>query len=327
MNREQIDQLALDLMAKQKAHRVAEHSKLYEPATTTATSLGYACERRIVYGRCFPADAAPFGDELLSIFSEGDLHQKDVRRELSAIGFEVVESEVRFKDERLDIAGSIDGKISVDDDRNTHTQRRIPVEIKSTTGAPPATEADLRTSETALLRRYYAQFQTYLYLTSEPFGLFLFKDKITGLWTVVSIALDYAYVETLLKRAERVRDAVKLVKLGATKDEQLALVPDRVQDRGECVGCPFADTLCHPADAPVDPMLIAMEPELLAQLKERESTEQASGTFKKIDEKIKSRLKLTKFDSLVVGGPDGFVVTKKVYSNDSVRISIKRLAA
>ena len=325
MDRQTIETLAGELSAKQKAARVAEHSTVYEPKTTTATSLGYACDRRLVYGRCFPRDAEPFGEELLSIFSEGDLHQKDVRAELARIGYEVVEAEVRFSDKRYDIAGTIDGKIALAGNRDTHTQKRIPIEIKSTAGHSPADENALRNSSSGLLRRYYAQMQVYLFLTSEQFGIFIFKNKITGLWSTVVVELDYAFAETLLQRAERVRDAVALVETSDNRDERLALLPARVTDRGECIGCQFANTLCHPADAPVDPMLIAMEPELLAQLTEREKLSDASDRYADLDKHIKDRLKLTAFERLVVGGADGFMIEKNIAKNNSVRFKISRL--
>ena len=314
MNRERIDELAAELMQKQKAKRVAEHSKVWEPLSTTATDLGYSCERRIVYHRLNPKDAAPFGDGLLSIFGEGDLHQKDVRRELGELGYEVVEAEVRFSDKRLDIAGTIDGKICVTADRDTHTQKRIPVEIKSTSGDPPTTQDGLKTAGSGLYRRYYAQMQTYLYLTSEPFGLFIFKNKIDGLWSVVPVELDYEYAETLLQRSERVRDFV------ASKT-----LPNRTIDRSECDGCPWRDTICLPGDAPVDPLLLAADDGLLKQLELRETVAAASKSFDKVDTAIKDRFKATPGERFVVGGVDGFLVTKRAWGKGT-KIEICRLS-
>ena len=327
MDRATIDALAAELMVKQKAARVAEHSKIWEPLSTTATDLGYECERRIVYHRCYPKDAAPFGEELLSIFSEGDLHQKDVRRELGALGFEVVESEVRFSDKKLDMAGTIDGKIVVSADRNSHTQKRIPIEIKSTTGGAPATEQELRESENGLLRRYYAQMQAYLYLSAEPYGLFVFKDKITGIWTVVSVGLDYEYAEKLLKRAERARDFVRRIEKekerGPMSDETLdVFLPERIVNRSECSGCPWAQTKCFPADAPVDPLLLAKDDRLESQIVRRMELDAGRREFEKLDEEIKSRFKLTSGTRFVVGTE--WLVTKRPWGK-GVKVEIAKL--
>lgn len=309
--------LAKRLEAEQRARRLQAHSRPWQPAMTPATSLGYACERRSVYQRTSPEKAQPVGEELASIFEEGNLHQKDVRAELLALGYEVVEAEVNFKDPRLEISGTIDGKIEVLDPNARHGRRRIPVEIKSTAGSPPVDEQAWRASENALLRRYYAQLQTYLYLTNSPEGLGIFKEKITGLWSVVAVSLDYAYVEGLLQRAERIRDAVRLVHDGGDD-----LLPARLADRSECNGCPFKDTACHPADAAVDPLLLAEDDGLLAQLVEREACDPAATRFDQLDKRVKERFKLTAGERFVVGGH--YLVEKRKHGK-GVRIDISRL--
>jgi hypothetical protein len=247
------------------------------------------------------------------------LHQREVRADVVTLGFEIVEAEVNFKDKRLEISGTIDGKIEVRDPDGGRP-RRIPVEIKSTAGAAPANEAAWRDSETPLLRRYYAQLQTYLYLTNEPEGLGIFKDKITGLWSVVPVALDFAYVEKLLQRAERIAAAVAAWEADQSDNN----LPSRLADRSECNGCPFKDTVCLPSDAPVDPLLLAVDDRLLAQLEEREACDPAATRFDKIDKLVKERFKLTAGTRFVVGGPRGFIVTKKVYATQT-RITIERM--
>jgi hypothetical protein len=73
-------------------------------------------------------------------------------------------------------------------------------------------------------------------------------------------------------------------------------------------------------------MLIAMEPELLAQLTEREKLSDASDRYADLDKHIKDRLKLTAFERLVVGGADGFMIEKKIQKNGT-RFNIRRLSA
>lgn len=305
-----LEQFAFDLMAAQRRRRRQRRTRPWQPSMTPATSLGYECERRSVYQQTQPHKADPVNDELASIFEEGDLHQKDVRAELLDLGYEVVEAEVNFKDIKLQISGTIDGKIAVDDPSAHHGQRRITCEIKSTSKKPPTTEREIRESETALLRRYYAQMQIYLYLVSESEGLFIFKEKNTGLWTVVPVTLDYDYAEKLLQRAERIRDAV-----AAVRDIGDYHLPERIPDRSECPGCPFRDTVCHPGQAEVDPMLLVDDHNLLAQLFERESAKPHRDSFEKVDKAIKQRFKLTKGERFIVG--DRFLVTKKVTSTQT----------
>jgi hypothetical protein len=311
-------ELAEKLMSAQRASRLAKHQRVWTPTATPATDLGLRCERRIVYHRCWPERAEPIGEELASIFEEGNLHQVDVRRELSALGFEVVEAERNFRDAKLEITGTIDGKIALSDE---HRARRIPVEIKSTMLSPPETVEAWRNSENKLLAKYYAQLQTYLVLCSEPDGLGLFKNKATGLWGVVAVPLDYEYAEGLLKRAERVRDTVKSVMgSGSVPDE--IMLPDRIMDRSECDGCPWRETMCHPADAAVDPLLLADDADLVSQIEERARCDESATRYDKIDKTIKDRFKLTKGTRFVVGG--SWLVTKKPHGKGT-RIDISRI--
>jgi hypothetical protein len=302
-----LNELAAEVMAKQRKRRLDAHTRPWQPSATPATALGYRCERRTVYQRTRPEMSAPIGEELASIFEEGNLHQADVRRELSLLGFEVVEAELNFRDARLDITGTIDGKLSVNGE---HRARRVPVEIKSCSGCPPTSSDGLR-DHGGLYGRYFAQMQTYLFLTNEPEGLFVFKDKITGLWALVPVSLDFEYAENLLKRAERIRDHVKA-----------GTLPDRIPDRSECDGCPFKDTVCHPAEAPVDPLLIAQDPELLSQLSEREQLDVSATRYDKIDKAVKERFKLTNGERFVVGD---FLVEKKKHGK-GIRVDICRLS-
>lgn len=318
-------ELAQRIMDRQRGERLALHNRPWQPSATPATSLGYACERRIVYQRCWSDKASPIGDELASIFEEGNLHQRDVRQEMARLGWEVVESEVNFRDDRLEITGTIDGKIEVPDETARKGFRRVPLEIKSTAASAPVDEAAWRNSESSLLRRYYAQLQIYLYLTSEPDGLALFKSKQTGLWVVVAVSLDYEYVEGLLRRAERVRDAVARIKAaGVDEAARVAQLPDRLADRSECDGCPFRDTICHPAEAAVDPLLLAEDPELAAQLDERAELDADATRYDKLDKRIKARFQLTSGDRFVVGSR--WLVSKRKHGND-IRIKIQRLAS
>jgi len=304
-----IEELATKIMEAQRKRRHEKHSQVYEPQMTTAGSLGYRCERRLVYARTKPHDGEPIGPELSSIFEEGNLHQADVRRELIDLGFEALEAERSFRDKTLEISGRIDGMLALSDD---HRAERIPVEIKSCSGTPPQTEQAMRDHH-GLYGRYFAQMQCYLFLASCPYGVFLFKDKITGLWTIVVVHLDYTYAEALLKKAERVRDHVKA-----------GTLPDRLADRSECQGCPWQNTICLPGDAEFDPLSLVEDQELLAQLDERDDLDAARRRFKILDDHIKDRFKLTKGDRFVVGDETGFLVEKKKHGK-GVRIDIKRL--
>ena len=298
-----IVEFAAHIQARQRQSRKDKHGRIWIPTATPASSLGYRCERRLVYQRVSPQLAAPPNEELSSIFTEGDMHHTQIRAELTELGFEVMDQETEFYDERLQIKGHIDGRIRFDG-------RRVPFEAKSTAGSGPSSQDDWRASD-GLVGRYYTQLQTYLFLTASPEGLGLFKNKLTGLWNVCAVDLDYERAEEALQRAERVRDAVKL-----------KMLPDRLLDRSECRGCPF-ELECLPGDAPVDPILLSDDAELLADLAQREALARDAKTHKQIDERIKERFRLTKGDRFAIGSD--WLVTKKVATNGAVTVKTERL--
>jgi hypothetical protein len=313
-----LETIARELEKRQRATRLDARSRLWKPRATPATDLGYRCKRRIVLHRTAPEKAAPLSEGLASIFTEGNLHQRDVRQELATLGCEVVESELNFYDDRLDVSGTIDGKVilrellealGMDPGDIDHRERK-PLEIKSTGGDPPRTDEALK-NHRGLYGRYWCQMQTYLYLAEEWDGLFLFKSKQTGLWTLVPTYLDLTEMEHLAQKAERVRDHVRA-----------GTLPDRLADRSECASCPWKDTICHPEEEAIDPMLLAVDKDLEDQILERERLDPDRKRFKKLDDELKARFKMTKGDRFMCGD---FVITKRPHGR-GVRVDFKRQA-
>jgi len=304
-----LEELATKIMDAQRKRRHEKHAKVYEPRSTTASSLGYKCTRRLVYARTEPHHARPIGEELSSIFEEGNLHQADVRRELIELGFEALEVELPLRDEDLEIGARIDGKLALSPE---HRAERVPLEIKSCTGPPPQTAEAMRVHD-GIYGRQYVQMQTYIYLDKARAGVFLYKEKVTGLWYLISVPADADCIESIKQRAAEVRDHIKA-----------GTLPDRLADRSECAACPWVDTLCLPAEAPVDPLLLVEDAELLEQLEEREKSEASAKAFKKFDGAIKERFKQTKGDRFVVGDENGWLITKKPHGK-GVRVVIGRL--
>jgi hypothetical protein len=312
--------IAKELESAQRAKRLQDRSQLWKPRATPATDLGYRCERRIVYHRTIPEKAAPISEELASIFTEGKEQERLVKAELASLGCDVVSAEVSFFDERLDVSGNIDGKLPLRDvmqalgisieGLNLSHRERVPLEVKSTGGNPPRTDLELAMHR-GLYGRYWCQMQTYLYLTEEWHGLFLFKNKQTGLWSVVPSSLNLEQMEQLAQKAERVRDAVRAGDL-----------PERLLDRSECPACPWRDTVCHPEEHAPDPLLIATDEELAAQIRERESLDPARKRFAVIDKELKTRFKATKGTRFFCSD---YIIEKKPHGKGT-RVDFKRLA-
>jgi CRISPR/Cas system-associated exonuclease Cas4 (RecB family) len=303
------EEWAHSLVDAQRKRRLAAHAAVYVPIYTPATSLGYRCERRIVYQRQ-GALATPIDEGLASLFEEGNWTQTQVRAELWLLGMEVLETERNFKDARLEISGTVDGMLSIPGEGH---RSRVALEIKRCMGHAPTTQAEWSQAQ-GLWSRYYAQVTIYLFLSAMERGIGLFKDAASGLWTVCPMRLDYEAAEVLVQRAERVRDAMRA---GAT--------PDRIPDRSECRGCPYRETVCHPADAEVDPLLVARDADLYAQLERREELKAYRDEWEELDEKIKERFRATGGDRFVVDGASPFEVVKKRSGNGALRVRIERI--
>src|SRR5258708_771660 len=106
-----LQEFCADLEKRQLARRLEKHSRVWKPTATSATQLGYECERRIVYQRVLPWAAAPIDEGLASIFEEGNVHERQVLRELEEdLGVKLRNRQTSFRDTTLDIAGVIDAE-------------------------------------------------------------------------------------------------------------------------------------------------------------------------------------------------------------------------
>lgn len=302
---------ASELERKQLDGRMKKQARIWKPTATSATQLGYECERRIVYQRAMPWAAEQISPELASIFEEGNLHERQVVQELeNDLGIKLRERQSTFRDERLDIVGVTDFDMLVDG------IGWVPTEVKGLTGVPGEDTGEEDMAEGSdLLRRYASQLQTYLFLKSKPLGMFIIKSKMTGRWRCIPVRLNYERVEVILRRAERVRDAYRtFVKVfssvmpftqdGPPMEDRTGLhvavqwdlalaaaetmLPERQTTRAECARCPFKKR-CNPSQVPVDPALLIDDEDLIGILNRREATREARQTYEKNHKWLKER--------------------------------------
>lgn len=327
-----LTQFASGLERRQLEGRLKKQSRLWKPTATSATMLGYECERRIVYQRVTPWRAEAISAELASIFEEGNMHERQVVRELEEeLGVKLRERGASFRDRGLDIVGALDFEALVDG------VGWVPTEVKGLTFIPgdDVDDVDLSDAPSALHRRYFSQLQIYLFLKAKEFGLFIFKSKTTGRWRVIGVRMDLEHVEKLLKRAERVRDAVSLyersfsrvfpftqdgpsdgaIHIATNWDEATHLadteLPERLLSRSECARCPFQKS-CNPSQAPVDPALIMEDQDLIAMLNRRQDSKDAWKTYANNHKWIRERIAMTGGDVFFAGQ---FRIEKKPHGN------------
>lgn len=238
-----------------------------------ASTLGHPCERFLVYERTRWQEKALHDVGLQFIFDEGNIHETAVLRDLQDAGIRVIEQQRAFFWDKYQITGHIDGKI-VDDGLV------IPCEVKSMSDwAWKATNSveDMVKSKSVYMRQYPAQLNLYLIMDEKEVGLFLLKNKQTGLLKQVELHLDYEYTETLIKKAERINAYIAN-----------GTLPDRITDTNICEFCAYSH-ICLP-DVEHRATLLD-DPELEAKLDRRWQLKEAKDEFDQLDKEIKESLK------------------------------------
>ena len=267
-----------DIVTRFRAYKASRVRVSPPAARTRASEIGNPCERAIFYSRTVPSEQrVAHSAELQAIFDLGNDMERIVLRELEDCGFEIVQKGRDYVDEKLELSGHVDAVIR---HRSWPERFLLPIEIK---GLHPffadklTTLEDILNAKQAHLRRYYGQLQTYLYFEAKPLGAFVLKNKSTGWIHVIGAPLDYAFTEGLLKRAERVRDAVR------------SKTPPPRWLTTECERCPFAH-VCAPG-MEGGGVQVYDEPEVIAMLERRAVLAPAAAEYKAIDGEVKERFK------------------------------------
>ena len=245
--------------------------------TNRASSLGHPCLRNLVYERTRWQDKIPHSIELQYIFDEGNRIENSTIDDLADAGVRVVQQQKDLFWKAYNISGHIDGRI---DD----PPRQPPIEIKSINPfdfKKITTIADLYNSKKTWLKKIPAQINLYLLLENEEQGYLIFRDKLTAQIKPISVELDYAYAETLIKKAE---DVNRHVREGT--------LPDRAEDEKLHEYCQFYH-ICLPEHLNPDRLIVDLE--LESKIDRWFELKEAISILKKeydpIDDDIKEQLK------------------------------------
>jgi hypothetical protein len=244
------------------------------------------------------------GHVLQSIFDQGNELQPIIQRRLEALGFTVQGEGDRPRQYRIAgsvISGRPDGKLIA---YKGQKYRPAPVaEFKSMSSwqfERTRTLDDLRKSPSHWTRNYYAQGMLYAYLEDLPAGVFVLMDKTIGMLRLLPFELDYAYVESLLQRVERLQPMV---------DQHVD--PDPIPyDPSVCGGCGFKGQ-CYPPRDFGPGLRVIEEPTLLEDLEEIRGLEEAADRHAQLTKSVKERLKvLVGAEGEAVIGPWGATLRK-----------------
>jgi hypothetical protein len=249
------------------------------------SALGHPCDRQIVWSFNRAETKSRYPARLQSIFDEGKLHHPAVYRRLEQMGFVIVRESDRPAQYRpvpgVTISGKPDGRII-----GFGEERYRPawsLEIKTT--SPYVwnrlhTIDDLRQDRDYLLRQFYTQGHVGAFLDNLPRGVFVLKDKLSGMLKLLPFELDYAHAEGYLERAERLQPLI-----------DQGVDPEPISyDETVCGRCGFL-AQCYPPRSFGEGASFLDDPALVEQLEERERLAPSSSAYEKIDKAIKSRLK------------------------------------
>lgn len=156
--------------------------------------------------------------------------QQEILRDCNELGWAFVGQQQDFHDKELEITGHVDGIIMISDPM-TNASKKFPVEIKTMSDniwQRIDTVKDLINAKYPHLQKYYGQMQAYLYLNASEAGVFVLKNKTTGLRKYIPCPFDFDYTDTMIKRVQAVN-----VARGTTS------IPERILKDEYCENCAF----------------------------------------------------------------------------------------
>lgn len=179
------------------------------PQSNPASTCGHPCPYHLWAVRMRSEDLPSPWEGLPRVFSEGRDSEVKVRRRLEDAGYEITHEQVRFRDEKLDVTGRIDGYITRRG--SVVCTKHVPYETKAFSDN---NFKDALSFERMLNARYYrvrmapAQVLMYAFMAPEerPIVCFAPRNKNTG-----EIAPFFEFVEDWWPVLEQVSDVLTKV--------------------------------------------------------------------------------------------------------------------
>jgi len=241
------------------------------------------CARETALSILHWKERPPPGAKLLARFQVGREQELVAMRQLSALGFQVVESQRPFDVRRRGGGVLLSGKI---DGRLLWRGERIPFDYKT---LDPRIFDRLNTMQDLLehpfFQKWVKQLWSYLYLAEHERG-FLLVDNLVGEWKFIAVDLDYAAMEEILVQCESAMSAVEAVYKGAAEQTSL---PAYHPNPEVCHRCWAFQRFCHPPSVTFGPGLEVLDsPEIEALIDRRNELHPLSREFDKLDTRLKT---------------------------------------
>jgi hypothetical protein len=260
--------------------------KNYPCHVVRASEIGHPCERYLVYTVTRWQDKQIHDVGLQFVFEGGNVIEDMAVRDFEEAGFKVYrpEPDRAIAESKPAITGHIDIRVDFGDGQPVRTG-----EIKGLNKYDfdsLNTLQDFFNSKKVWIRKYPAQLMTYLYIKGEERGFFYLKSIPGFQPKLIWIDLDYEYMESLLKKTERIESYI------ANK-----VLPEQINDYSVCERCGFLQ-VCLP-EIKANILDILDDSEIEQKLNRWEELKPLSKEYEEIDKEIKQSF--SGKDKLMVG--------------------------
>lgn len=265
------------MLIEKIAERKKEKIRLRPCHTNRASSIGHACDRKLVFDRTRWEEATLYDVGLQFIFDEGNLQEQQVLKDLADAGIVVIEQQRDYEWKQYNLTAHLDGKVM-----DYEAQKARPLEIKSMnpfTFKQIHSAQDILQSKKPYIRAYAAQMQVYLLLSNSERGVFIFKDKSSGQLKEIWMDLDFEFAESLVQRCERINAHVA----NGTTPEPIPWNEDI------CGRCAYAH-ICLP-EAKREAIDLTDNPELEQKLIRRQALDPLRKEYADLDDEVKGMVR------------------------------------
>lgn len=300
-----VDPLSPDGFDAALRETLQKEIEVFPARTWWPSNLGHPCDRALVWNFTRWEEKKPHDVVLQSIFDEGNLHQdaisprgrhsSSIYSRLEQMGFQI-DREFRAAEWRSKNGGVISGKPDGRFIGFRGVRFAEPVVFDGKTMVEHqwqriSSVEDLYHAASPYVRGYPTQVLIYSFLENRERGALVLKSKQTGLLKFIPVPLDYAAVELMLKRVERLQPMV------AAKEDP----PPIAYDEATCGRCAF-NHLCYPPKDYGAGLVPLEDDDLLDDVARREELQAAYREYGRLDKRVKSSLKrLGTFEAALLG--------------------------
>lgn len=314
--------------------------KLYPQHVNRASSIGFPCQRFLIYSIVRWEEKEITDQHLQLIYDEGHKQERAVLLDLARNGVEVYRQQERVSFPEYRLEGHIDGVFK-------HRSEHL-IEIKSVSDhifPKVNTLEDFLKSSFPWHRCYPYQVNVYLRGLGLKRGLFILKNKNNGelkeipftynkdlvewaFWTCKKVNETVDYIRNMLQEVYDIKeiadfskrqDAVDYMDIRAKACADIEFVmPDWISDLNICECCPFQH-ICLPDEIREDRIKIHTEtPEFVSLLARREFLSSAHSEYMSLDREVKKYLKERKEEHFFIS--DGDRIAFEIYNGKQMKI-------